>query len=48
MPSFKGINLEGDYIQFNNLNPISQNYVKKFDGLVLIREKIVNNEINQN
>ena len=43
MPSFQGINLEGDYIPLNYLNPISQNYVKKFEGLVLIREKIIDN-----
>ena len=44
MPPFQGINLEGDYIPLNDLNPISQNYVRKFDGLVLIREKIVDDK----
>jgi hypothetical protein len=44
MPSFQGINLEGDYIPLNDLNPISQNYIRKFNGLVLIREKIVDNK----
>lgn len=44
MPSFQGINLEGDYISLNDLNPISQNYVRKFNGLVLIREKIVSDK----
>jgi len=44
MPSFQGINLEGDYISLNDLNPISQNYVRKFNGLVLIREKIVDDK----
>jgi len=37
----QGITLEGDYIPLNYLNPISQNYIRKFEGLVLIRERIV-------
>jgi hypothetical protein len=44
MSLFQGINLKGDYISLNDLNPISQNYIRKFNGLVLIREKIVSDK----